>query len=351
MSIYRKSFFLFLLLPYISIAHNDKKYDAVAIGKAMVDIIKQVSEQELIDIMPKNFIKTDSMRIKEEVADKMFAKITDPIIIPGGSEANVMVDMASLGAKTAFNGAIADDKLGKIFIKSLEDEGVDFLSPVLKDLNLRTARCFAFITPDKNRTFAVSASIADLIDDSSIDYKAIENSKVFYSDASNLDDGKTKSNIIQKAFETAKKSSTTIVFNLNNNYYVEKHRQEIIRLLPQTDIIIGGEKEILNLFKMKSLDSVIDKYLEHVKILVVTQDRRGAVIATKDDKFHIASVVEGSEIVDLNGAGDAFAAGFLYGYTHNYALKQSAALAAKVAAEIIYQVGPRPKSNMRNLIK
>ena len=358
MNLFRSLLILFSIISLPSLSFSEtKKYDVVAIGKAMVDIIQYISEEELKQIMPAGFNKADSNKITDKQADQINDKMHDVIIISGGSEANVIADIASLGGKTAFNAISADDKFGAIFKESLEKEGVHYSSPFSKDPSKRTARCFTFITPDKDRTFAVSADIVkDIddrykdIDDRYIDYNAIKESKLFYTDASNLSHGKNQSKVTIKAIETANQNNTITAFNLNNNRYVESYGDEIISLLPKIDIIVGSEKEALNLFKVNTIDEALAKYLEHAKIVIITQGKEGAVIATKDERIHIPSIVEQSKIVDLNGAGDAFIGGFLYGYTHGYSLKDAGHLGAKTSAQIISQTGARPTKNLKKAI-
>ena len=314
----------------------------------MVDLIQYTSEEELHQIMPSGFNKSDSTKIDEETANKIQNKMHDMIIIPGGSEANIIADIGSLGGKAAFNAIAADDELGILFKKSLIKENVDFLSPFTKDKSLHTARCFTFITPDKDRTFAVSDGIVKSIDDNFVNYDAIQNSKIFFTDASNLNKQGNQYRITKKAINLAKKSHTEIAFNLNNNYYIETYRNEIIELLPSIDIIFGSHREAANLFKTDTLESTITKYLQYVKIVVITLEKEGAVIATQEKRIHIPAIItDPKNIVDLNGAGDGFAAGFLYGYTHGYDLYKSGVLASKTASEIILQTGARPTKSLK----
>lgn len=336
-----------ILFSTFSQASDAKKYDVVGIGKAMVDIISYVSEDELANIMPKGFKKADSAKVSKAIAEVMLAKMENTIIIPGVSEANIIADIASLGGKVAFKAIASDDDLGFLFKNSMIKEGVDYLSPIAKNSLHGTARCFTFITPDKNRTFAVAADLSDHIDESYINYEAIKNSKVFFTDASNLDYEGVKSKITVKALSLSRASGGITAFNLNNNRYVDTYRGEIISILPMIDIIIASEKEAKNLFQKESLDDVLLEYLKFCKIVVITRSKQGAVIATKGKRVHIPSIVKEEKIVDLNGAGDGFAAGFLYGYTHNKTLLEAGRLGAITAAQIIYQAGARPKNNLR----
>lgn len=346
-----KKIFLFILLfPLFSFA-TPKKYDVVSIGKAMVDIVVFVSDEELSQIMPKNFKKADTNKISAATLQDMLLNLKNYQVIPGGSEANVIVDIASLGGKTAFNTIAAKDKYGMIFKESLEKENVAYLSKINNDPTKRTALCLTFITPDKERTFAVYSDLTEEIDESYINFDAIKSSKVFYTDASNLDGGKNKSKITNKAIEIAKKHKTKIAFNLNNNHYVETHRNEIIKLLKNIDIFVGSRAEVENLYGVKTLDAVIEKVLETSEIAVITSGKNGAVIATKDKKIEVPTqVTDQNKIKDLNGAGDAFIAGFLYGYTRGFSIEKSGEIAAKAAAEIIYNIGARPNHNLAKVV-
>jgi sugar/nucleoside kinase (ribokinase family) len=180
-------------------------------------------------------------------------------------------------------------------------------------------------------------------------YNSIKEARVFYTDASNLShDGAYE--VTLKADDIAKSNATNVAFNLNNYHYVETYKDEIIKLLPKVDIIIGSEKEAKNLFKAENVDAAITQYLKTAKIVIITQGKHGAIIASKDVRLHLPTAALEEKIVDLNGAGDGFISGFLYGYTHGYNLKESGELGAKVAAQIIYQKGARPRSSLRQLI-
>lgn len=337
---------LLVLLFQGSVIALEKTYDVVAIGKAMVDVVSFVSDEELKSIMPAGFRKADSNKISAQDADNFFKRLNQYEIIPGGSEANVIVDIASLGGKTAFNTIAANDKFGLMFRESLTKEKVAYLSKLSYYSDKSTALCFTFITPDKDRTFAVSADLTYEMNESYINFDSIKQSKVFYTDSSNIDDGGVRSKIINKAFSIAKENSTTIAFNLNNKYYIEKHRDEIIKLLQEVDILFAGISEAELLFKVGTLDEVISEGLRYAKTLVITMGKAGAIIVNKNQRIYIPTQGEQDKIVDLNGAGDAFAAGFLYGITQGYDYKKSGEIAAKTASVIITQVGARPKTKL-----
>jgi sugar/nucleoside kinase (ribokinase family) len=337
-----------LTIPYASFADTEnKKYDVIGLGNALVDIIAYVSEQEIYKLMPKDFKKGDTNKIDDLMATEITSKMINAEIIAGGSTANVMVGISSLGGKTGFNTIVADDKLGRLFKQSMLDANVDYLSKIDKNLTQNTARCLTFITPDKERTFAVSSGISNRLNEEFIDYSSIKNSKVFYTDSSILDNNGMKSKAAISALKIANENNVATAFNLHNNYYIAHYGAEIISLLPKIDIIIGSEKEGMDLLGKTNITETINQFLKYSKIVIMTQGKEGALIATKDETIHIPSVADPSRVIDLNGAGDAFSSGFLYGYTHNYSLKESGQLGAKVSAEIIYQTGARTKTNLK----
>ena len=225
---------------------------------------------------------------------------------------------------------------------------VKFLSKVAKT-DHSTAYCFALITPDKERTFAVYSKITSEIDHGFINYDAIKNSKMFYTDASNLG-CYNKDEVTDRALDLAKINGVDTIFNLNNNYFVEKNREAIIKLLSKIDIIVGGEEEVKNLFNKCSLDEAIQMCIKHSKVAVIPQGAKGATIATKDKVMKFPSVVNPERIVDLNGAGDGFIAGFLFGQSTGHTLEDSAGIGMKTAAQIIYQKGARPKEPLKDLV-
>lgn len=329
---------------------HEKSIDVIGIGKALVDIIEVTSEEKLNEIMPKGFKKGDSTKINDLQAEIMLSKMQNYKIIPGGSEANVIVNVASLGGKSAFNAVVANDDFGILFKKSLQDHGVLFSNNFAPKNLGQTGRCFTFITPDKERTFAVAASLIKHIDDEYVNYDYIAKAKIFYTDASNLNNGGNQSKITLKAIDFAKNNNTQVAFNLNNNYYVQKNREEILKLLPKVDIFFASEKDAMSLFQAKDLEEALEKYRKYVKIAVITRGKDGALIVKGTQQIHVAAQADHTKIIDLNGAGDGFTGGFLYAYTQGYEIEKIGEIAAKTATAIIYQIGARPQESLKNIV-
>jgi sugar/nucleoside kinase (ribokinase family) len=343
---------LLILLPNklaFSMDDTNKMYDVVAIGNSLVDIITEVNEQELKAAMPAKFNRSNTTNIDDATADKMIANMKNKAIIPGGSAANVMVNIATLGGKTAFNSIIANDEYGNIFKTSLTESGVDYLSPS-PNSEKRTSRCLTFITPDKDRSFAVSPGIAHDFDRSFIDFDKIANAKILYIEGSAWDKHGPREEALNEAVDIANKTGTTVAFNLHNSYYIKQFRENFLAILPKTNIVISNEIEAKDMFQTKSLDTVIANYRKFVDIAIITQGKNGALLVTKDDIIKIPALAEPAKIVNTNGAGDAFTGGLLYGLTNGYNLKDSGYLGAKAAAEIIYQIGARPPQNLAEKI-
>lgn len=342
-------FFVLICTFFTPAMASDRSFDLVAIGEGMVDIVETISDSDLEEIMPEGYKKADTTRIDNQTAKDILGKMNDFVVIPGGSEANMAAYFAALGGRVGFNAVVADDEYGLKFKESLEHLKVSFLSPLMPKKEASTALCITFITPDKERTFAVDASISKLIKDQYINYNAIAQSKLFYTDASNLDDGSNKSQITLKAFNIAKENNVETVFNLNNNHFVNAHRQEILELLPQVDILAGSEEVIKNLFNDTDIDNAITSALMKVKIVVATLGRRGSIIAENNYRTRIKTRAQQDRIIDTTGAGDAYVAGFLFAHIKRKNLKEAGEFGAIVAAQALHTKGGRPEKTLTSL--
>lgn len=335
--------------PSLTMAKDTKKYDVFGIGNSMVDIIVKVSDQELDKLLPSGVKKGGDIYVTEETLRSIMGRVKDPLILPGGSSANVMVDVASFNGKAAFNSVISDDEMGKLFKKSMDDANVAYLSPIQKK-GKATASCLTFVTPDGERTFVVNIGIASDLGERYIDYSQIKNSKVLYTEGSIWDKDGRRAKAATKAIGVANRMGVKVAFNLHDGFYMSQYRSQFVRLLPMLDIVIGSENVAKELFKAKDLTQVIQQFQKRDKIAVVTQGAKGALIITKNEVIHIPSIVAKEDVVDTSGAGDAFAAGFLYGYTHGKSLKESGELGAQAASKIVTQLGARPNQPFAGIL-
>jgi sugar/nucleoside kinase (ribokinase family) len=338
-----------LLIPSLAVSKENKKYDVIGIGNSMVDIVTKVSDEELLALLPAGGKKGGDIHVDEPTLNLLMAKLTNKKVIPGGSSANVMVDIASLGGKTAFNTVILNDQLGKVFKQSMTKAKVTMLSPVAKS-GPGTATCLTFITPDGERSFVVYVGIAADMSEPYINYTSLKDAKVLYTEGSVWDHNGKRAQAVIKAIKQAKATDVKIAFNLHNEFYISQYREEFKKILPLVDIVMSNENEAKELFGTSDLNYVINEYRKYVDVAIITQAANGALIVTKDDVMHIPALAKREDIIDTNGAGDAFAAGFLYGYTHGESLQKSGEIGAQAAAEIIKQEGARPQTSLAKVL-
>jgi sugar/nucleoside kinase (ribokinase family) len=290
------SLFIFLSLIFPAEAKIQKDIDIVGLGKAYVDIIAFVSEESL---KQSGFKKGQTTMISDVVGDQIFLKMNYPTIISGGSVANVVVNVVSLGGRGEFNAISANDELGRKFRDEILEQGVIFTSPYLSGFNEKTARCFTFISPDKERTFAVADNITNKINDSFLNYYNIARAKIFYTDASNLDNGGSQSKVTYKAIDYAREHKSLVAFNLSDSYYIATYRNDILKILPNVDILFANEDEATSLFPNDTLDKTLAECLKYIKTIIITRGSKGAIIATGDEIINIPALLNSSNIVDL----------------------------------------------------
>lgn len=341
---------LLVIAPSLIMAEPVKKYDVFGVGNSMVDIIVKVSEQELAQLLPPGVKKGGDIHIDEASMQSIMKRMKDITIIPGGSSANVMVNISSFNGKAAFNSVIKDDELGKLFKESMDNARVSYLSPI-NNQGKATATCLTFITPDGDRTFVVNIGTAADMSERYIDYSQIKDSKVLYTEGSIWDhEGTTRAKAATKAIGVANRMGVKVAFNLHDEFYISQYRSQFLRLLPMIDIVISNENGAKKLFATDDLTQVIQQYQKRNKIGIVTLGAKGAIIITKNEIIHIPALVEKKDVVDTTGAGDAFAAGFLYGYTHGKSLKESGHIGAQAASQIIRQLGARPNRPLAEIL-
>lgn len=319
--------------------HNKKTYDVYFLCEPIVDYIVHVKTNEISKLTLSETKKTSAEEIKKILKEKE----GEYTISAGGSEANVAANLASLGLKNILvSGVLKNDKDGQLFIKSLKEVGVRFLSHYAEGTDHQTAHCIAFVT-DQERTFFIYSDITEIIDDSFIDYEALKNSRMFYTDAANINGSKSnKSKVLMKVLNIAKPNRVVTVFNLNNNNFVSRHRDEIKTILEHIDIVIGGEKEFKNLFEVNELLEVTKNPMLLRKIVVITRGREGALIVNNEEEMHFSSAIDKNKFVNVIGAGDGFAAGFLYALLNNANIADAGRIASETAEQIIYRESGRP---------
>ncbi len=313
-----------------------KKFDVLGIGNAIVDVLGLVDEKFLAE----NDIEKGIMTlIDEERAEKLYRAMGQTTEVSGGCAGNTVAGLVSLGGNAAYIGRVKDDELGGIFAHDLNGVGVTFRSPRAKS-GKATARSFIFVTPDAERSMMTYLGACTELDESYVDEELIANSKVVYAEGYLWNQPKAKA-AIRKVFELAKKHGTKVAFTLSDPFCVEQHREEFLFLLSQIDILFCNEHEATALLKLDSARECVAKLAQKCEVVAVTRSEHGSIVASGEFMAEVAPhFVE--KPVDTTGAGDLYAAGFLYGYTQGRNLADCGRIGSLAAAEIIKQVGARP---------
>ena len=304
----------------------------LGIGNAIVDVLCKVDDQFIKD---HSLTKGTMKLVDEQEFQKLLSNLKIESTVSGGSVANSIVGMSQLGDDVSFIGKVNDDDLGHKYIDGLKKENVDYFYNVKKE-NIPTGTCLILITPDSERTMCTFLGIAGQIDDNDIDTNAIQNAEITFLEGYLWDEGgPTKA--FEKALSAAKKSA----MSLSDPFCVDRHKDSFLNLVKnKLDIIFANEKEAMSLIDAKNFDEVIEFGKSLNKLFIVTRSDKGSVAIEGNDVSE-AQAKSNLNIVDLTGAGDLFAAGFLHGFTNNKNPHESLKLGTEMASKIIQKIGAR----------
>ncbi len=322
-----------------------KKYDVVCVGNAIVDVLAKVDDDFLI----KNQMSKGAMiLIDEDKAESIFGQIKPLKFASGGSAANTVSGIADLGAKCAYIGKICDDDRGNIFRKELSDKGIEFRNTPLLD-KPSTAVSMIMVTNDAQRTMnTYLGACSTLCEDDIID-EIIIDSKIMYIEGYLWDHINAKK-ALRKALAIAANNNVKRAFTLSDSFCVERFRDEFIDLIKNDlDIIFGNEDEVKSLYQANSLEQAMNYLAKDTDFAIITRGSKGSLILANDEIIEIEpKFVE--NVVDTTGAGDIYAAGFLYGLSQEYGLEVCGKIANIVSSEIITEVGARANKDLKKLI-
>lgn len=322
------------------------KYDVVGVGNAIVDILAKVDDSFL---KKHGLTKASMSLISETEAYTLYDDMPPAVEKSGGSAANTLAGIASFGGKAAFIGKVKDDELGGIFGHDLRSIGVHFDTMPSKK-GAATAKCLIAITPDAERTMSTFLGATKEITIDDIDEDVIASSKVTYLEGYLWDEPNAKE-AMKRAVAIARKNDRKVALSLSDAFCVDRHRQEFLNLIKEgVDILFANEAEVKCLFETDNLDQCVEKIKSYADIIAITLGAKGSLVIHGDVIQKIAPVT-GIKVVDTTGAGDLYASGFLYGYTHGYNFEQCGKLATLSASEVIQHVGARPESKLSDLIK
>ena len=304
----------------------------LGIGNAIVDVICKVNDQYLID---NQLTKSTMKLVDEHEFQKLLSTLKIEQTISGGSVANSIVGLSQLGNDVGFIGKVNADDLGEKYEEGLTKEKVQYFYNKKKEVS-PTGTCLILITPDAERTMVTFLGIAGKINQNDINEKAIKESEMIFLEGYLWDEGEPKS-----AFDKAMSLSNTKAMSLSDQFCVERHKGDFLDLVKnKLDITFANEQEIRSLIDAKSFEDVIEFGKQLGKLLIVTRGEKGS-IAIKNQEIVECQSKSNLKIVDLTGAGDLFAAGFLHGFINDISIKECLEKGTEMSSKIIQKVGAR----------
>ena len=304
----------------------------LGIGNAIVDVICKVEESFLSE---NNLTKSTMKLVDETEFKKLLSNLKIEETVSGGSVANSIVGLSQLGNKVGFIGKVNEDDLGGKYEDGLKKENVEYFYSKKKE-ELPTGTCLILITPDSERTMCTFLGIAGKINENDVDVSAVKNSEITFLEGYLWDEGDPK-----KAFNKAIQNSNKVAMSLSDLFCVERHKPHFLDLVKnKLDIVFANEQEALSLIDTKNFDEIISFSKQLEKIIVITRGEKGSIAIQKNEVVECNSKKD-LKIVDLTGAGDLFAAGFLHGHVNNLPLKESLEKGTEMSSKIIQKIGAR----------
>lgn len=323
---------------------SSARYDVVAVGNAIVDILKSVPEAFLT---AENITRASMTLIDEPRADHLTAAFgADAVVAAGGSAANTVTGVASFGGAAGYIGKVAEDALGGRFTQEFRAAGVSFNTPP-RATPPGTARCLIAVTPDGQRSMNTYLGASTLLASSDIDAELIRAGKTLFLEGYLFDRDEAKAAFVRAA-EIAHAAGVKVALTLSDTFCVDRHRESFRHLVAgHVDILFANEAEIVSLYEAPNLETALDAARQACPLVAVTRSEHGSLIVAGDERVSIPALA--TNVVDTTGAGDLYAAGFLFGHARERSLAECGALAALSAAEVISHMGPRPETNLRAL--
>ena len=321
-----------------------ERLDVVGIGNALVDVLSNESHEFITaqGLTPGAMTLIDTAR-----AEQLYGAMGPAIEISGGSAANTLVGVTSMGGSAAFVGRVADDQLGTVFGHDIRAAGVEFVAKPASG-GEPSGRCLIVVTPDAQRTMNTFLGASAQLGPADVDHELVTRGQVLYLEGYLWDEPDAKA-AYRLAARAAHDAGNRVAFTLSDAFCVERHRAEFVDLVAsEVDVLFANEAEITSLYEVEHFDDALQHVQHHCEIAALTRSEKGAVVVTRDE-VHVIDAHPVAHVVDTTGAGDQFAAGFLFGLTHGYHFGTAARLGALAAAEVIGHMGARPEASLATL--
>ena len=323
------------------------RYDVLGIGNAIVDVIARAEDDFLV---AQKMQKGTMALIDEERAQAIYAAMGPAVEHSGGSAANTIAGIASFGARAAFVGKVRDDQLGGVFAHDIRASGVAFETPAAKD-GPSTARCYIMVTPDGERTMNTYLGAAQNLQPQDIDEAQVGAAAITYLEGYLWDPPQAKAAFV-KAAAAAHKAGRIVALTLSDAFCVDRYRDEFLKLMRDktVDLLFANEAELKSLYQTADFDTALSALRRDARLAAVTRSEKGCVVVS-GETLEAVPAFPIAKLVDTTGAGDLFAAGFLFGYSRGTDHKTAGKLGALAAAEVIQHVGARPEVSLAMLAR
>jgi len=321
------------------------EFDVVGVGNSLVDVIAHAEDHF---IHAEGLVKGSMTLIDAERAVRLYGAMGTAVEMSGGSAANTMCGLASFGGRAAYIGKVADDELGEVFAHDLRAVGVAF-RPGAPDGGVPTGRCLILVSPDAQRTMNTFLGMSSFLHPGDLDTDVIAASKVVYLEGYLFDRPEAKE-AFRAAARAAHAAGRRVALTLSDSFCVDRHREDFRSLVQDdVDILFGNGDEVCSLYQVGDFDAAVAAVRRDCHLAAITHGKDGSVIVAGDTEVRVAAEPV-AKVVDTTGAGDLFAAGFLYGLTHGHSLAECGRFGSIAAAEVISHVGPRPLIELRRLL-
>jgi sugar/nucleoside kinase (ribokinase family) len=318
------------------------KYKLVGIGNAVVDVISH-ADDSFLDLM--GIEKGIMQLIERDRGEVLYGSMNDRLQTPGGAVANTIAGVGALGLPTAFIGRVRDDTLGKFYAKSMQDSGTDFVNAPVSGGELPTSRCMIFVTPDGERSLNTYLGISTELGPEDVPDEVASNAEMMFLEGYLFDKDKGKE-AFRQASRLTRAGGGKAGIAISDPFCVDRHRADFLDMIGnELDFVIGNEHEIMSLYETDDLEAAMAKTANMIDLMVCTRSGDGVTIIGRGERHDIP--VEKVVPVDATGAGDQFAAGFIYGLTKGRDLATCGRMGNLCAAEVISHIGPRPEVDMR----
>ncbi len=327
------------------LAGSSPDLDVVAVGNAIVDVISPAADAFLVE---HGLVKGSMALVETDAAEALYGAMGPGSESSGGSAANTAAGVASFGGRAGFVGRVRDDQLGAVFSHDISSIGVEYPTPPAAS-GPPTARCLILVTPDAQRTMNTYLGSSGLLDEDDVDATFVQRGHVTYGEGYLWEAPAAKA-AMTKAFDAARAAGRRSAFSLSDGFCVDRHRAEFLELLDtHVDVVFANEAEVCALFEVPSFEQAVDRAAARRGVWALTRSELGSVVVSGDAVTTVAAAPV-AEVVDTTGAGDLYAAGFLFGLTHGLGLGDCARLGSIAAAEVISHYGARPERPLAQLV-